>query len=259
MYLQHRNLVLPEKLESKIWRYMDFTKFISMLDTGALFFTRADSFGDRFEGTWPRPSADALITSLKEMQEKGLEICGGETGALQDWKRVSMAMRKLIAINCWHLSEHESEAMWKLYLKSNEGIAVQSTVKRLIDSLDADPRLIIHVGMVNYIDYLRDPIPSDNYLNPFLHKRKSFEHERELRALAANSKISEGDTFPGLTAENFVKEGVLVSANLDCLIESVYVAPTSPPWITHLVSRVVSRYGLKKEVFRSSLEADPLF
>ncbi len=34
----------------KIWRYLDFTKFLSYLDKKALFFTRADKLDDIFEG-----------------------------------------------------------------------------------------------------------------------------------------------------------------------------------------------------------------
>ena len=33
-----------------LWRYQDFPKFVSLLDCGELFFTRADKFEDVFEG-----------------------------------------------------------------------------------------------------------------------------------------------------------------------------------------------------------------
>jgi hypothetical protein len=36
--------------QARIWRYMDFTKFISVLENGGLFFSRADYFSDPFEG-----------------------------------------------------------------------------------------------------------------------------------------------------------------------------------------------------------------
>ena len=40
--------------DSKLWRYMDLSKFVSFLSTGALFFTRADRFEDTWEGTVTR-------------------------------------------------------------------------------------------------------------------------------------------------------------------------------------------------------------
>jgi len=39
------------------------------------------------------------------------------------------------AINCWHISDHESVAMWKLYAAGAPGIAVRSTVERFASSL----------------------------------------------------------------------------------------------------------------------------
>ena len=33
-----------------IWRYVDFTKFISYLEKNALFFVRSDQLSDRYEG-----------------------------------------------------------------------------------------------------------------------------------------------------------------------------------------------------------------
>lgn len=35
----------------KLWRYVDFAKFLQMLETRSLFFPRADKFEDTFEGT----------------------------------------------------------------------------------------------------------------------------------------------------------------------------------------------------------------
>ena len=58
---------------------------------------------------------------------------------------------KYVAVNCWHENEHESAAMWKLYIKSVEGIAIQSTYSKLKKSFINDE--IIFIGKVKYIDY----------------------------------------------------------------------------------------------------------
>ena len=39
--------------EFKVWRYMDFTKFVSMLENGGLF-SRLDKMGDQLEMTFPK-------------------------------------------------------------------------------------------------------------------------------------------------------------------------------------------------------------
>jgi hypothetical protein len=36
-----------------VWRYMSLTKFVSMLDTKSLYFSRTDKLSDPFEGSYP--------------------------------------------------------------------------------------------------------------------------------------------------------------------------------------------------------------
>jgi hypothetical protein len=36
--------------ETRLWRYMDFAKFVSLLETRSIHFARADVLGDSFEG-----------------------------------------------------------------------------------------------------------------------------------------------------------------------------------------------------------------
>src|SRR3989338_4981364 len=48
--------------DAKIWRYMDFPKFMCTLEDRALFFARADSFEDPFEGSYPRANVEARLS-----------------------------------------------------------------------------------------------------------------------------------------------------------------------------------------------------
>jgi hypothetical protein len=50
----HPTFKAPANREASLWRYMDFTKYVSMLEVKALFLARVDQFGDAFEGAWPR-------------------------------------------------------------------------------------------------------------------------------------------------------------------------------------------------------------
>jgi hypothetical protein len=50
MYQDHP-LLSPPPDDAVLWRYMDFTKFVSLLETSALFFCRPDQLGDPFEGS----------------------------------------------------------------------------------------------------------------------------------------------------------------------------------------------------------------
>src|SRR5215211_6876300 len=60
--LSKHGLRTPSNPHIKIWRYMDFAKYMSLLDTGALFFPRSDTLEDPHEGTVTVPNAAELKT-----------------------------------------------------------------------------------------------------------------------------------------------------------------------------------------------------
>src|SRR6267142_5722094 len=51
---EHESFRLPTNKDIPIWRYMDLAKYLSMLNSRGLFFPRAVSLGDPFEGSTPR-------------------------------------------------------------------------------------------------------------------------------------------------------------------------------------------------------------
>jgi hypothetical protein len=141
--------------------------------------------------------------------------------------------------------------MWKLYAKSNEAIAVKTTIEALTAVLPP----AAHVGEVKYIDFETATMPVGNMLYPFVHKRLSFEHEREVRAILPQ--------FPeGEVSEESVKahvDGHYVRVELETLIQEVYVAPLTPFWFQRLVAAVCSQYGLQVPIRRSTMDVHPLY
>ena len=124
------------------------------------------------------------------------------------------------------------------------------------------------LGQVTYIDFKNDPQPAaDNLLYPVMHKRKSFAHERELRAVIQRRPSSKNGRPLRLPADplsedfpnDLPKDGVLITLDLEQLVEKIYVAPSSPSWFRDLVEKVVLRHKLVKEVKKSDLDADPLY
>jgi len=114
MYKEHPRFLQPENDDVKVWRYMDFTKFIALLNSSCLFFSRVDRFDDPFEGSWP-----TINVLERERVPQNLPFDQHEM-YLQGTRRSpdrSQAVLKLTAVNCWHENEHESAAMWKIYVK----------------------------------------------------------------------------------------------------------------------------------------------
>jgi hypothetical protein len=203
-----------------LWRFMDFTKYVAMLHQKALFFARADEMPDPFEGLYgrrsrPDPSAHPRLKSLRER----------------------------ILLSCWHENEHESAAMWRIYLSAEDGVAVRTNVGRLKASLAA-ARDDIVLGRVRYEDPKRSAAPSNDELAPFFCKRKSFEYEQEVRALCRVDQASE-------------KPGRYLSVDLGKLIEQVVVAPSGQAWLRDLVGSVTERYGLTVPIVASTMLDPP--
>ena len=57
----------PPNDEDILWRYTNFEVFVNLLDTEALYFTRADKFEDPYEGFIPQSITDAYKQSLERV------------------------------------------------------------------------------------------------------------------------------------------------------------------------------------------------
>lgn len=250
MYKEHPVFERPDNENIKIWRYLDFTKFVSVLDKQALFFTRADRLPDPFEGSYSKANIELRPIIYKDISKDSFDKIQ------RPLQIFSKEIRRFTIMNCWHMNEYESAAMWKLYLKTDEGVAIQSTFKRLTESFYNYAEHDVYIGKVNYIDYETEWLPEGNAFYPFLHKRKSFEHERELRAII--QKVPTKDDKIDLTQEIF-DIGAYITVDLDILIEKIFVSPPTPKWFNEVVKSIVDKYNLKKEVIQSSLAEGPVY
>ena len=229
MYEQHPECTTPPQ-EAILWRYMDFTKFVSLLDRASVFFCRADKLGDPFEGSLSQPSYDAR--RLKR-----------DPNTVESWRKQMSALRylrRLGMVNCWHRSDYESDAMWKIYTDKKEGIAIRTDFASLAASFIGDEP--ISIGEVKYINYNTEVIPEQYLLDALLYKRNHFEHEREVRALKSPRDRS-----------NLPETGEYCPVDLSGLIQEVVVSPLAPIWFTELVKSVAGKFGLQSEIKRSAL------
>jgi hypothetical protein len=221
-----------------------------MLQNSALFFSRSDLIGDPFEGSLPVLNSVLRAEALQlqggvpaEKAEQVSQVLGAATRLVRRW----------IYLNCWHMNEHESAAMWKLYAAGQQAIAIRSSYRRLRHCLPSN----VHVGVVRYIDFVADTLPVGNTFSPYAYKRSSFAHEHELRAV-----LSEGppivDGVMNLHADN-PKHGAVMPVALGELIEVVYVAPTLPEWFAETVEGLTRKYSLPMPVIRSAMDRSPMY
>lgn len=248
----------PDDPDCKMWRYMDFTKFVCMLERKALYFPRIDMLGDPFECSLSRIARESRAWHLNMLSLRkavnGTEL-ERSVATVREWER------KRVFASCWHMGDYESDAMWKLYANTDEAVAVQSTYSRLQHSLDtsADTSARSYrIGKVTYLDYDSDewPAPEEDMVWRAMTKRKGFEHEREVRAVLVDepkpgTRVDSDATYPEI--------GKTVAVNLTDLVVAVYVAPFSREWFKKLVEDVLNRYRVDVPVQQSSLGKKPGF
>ena len=255
-YVYHpKEFCVPQK-DTLLWRYQDFPKFVSLIDSGELFFTRADDFEDSFEGARGFYfQKDAIYESLKpefSLKAKSILLKRGIDNPNDDEIDVLVKeetkkfiesqelKRKDYFVSCWHANERESEAMWKLYISAkNQGVAIQTTMERLCYSIG---KTGFEVGEVNYISFEK-PLNVNDV--PIWYKRTAFKHENEVRVIFKETGSS--------------KRGMPVRTDLNMLIEKVYVSPSAPLWFASLVESVLKKYGLNKKVEHSKLDENPIY
>ncbi len=189
-------------------------------------------------------------------------------------KANSQFSRRQMYINCWHMNPAESDAMWHRYTangKTNEGVAIRTTLKRLKDCFIKTSETIF-IGQVSYIDYAntllmsgiqnadtKETIPAPDYGGNFrsvLLKRNSFEHEKELRCLFWQPHIRNGKIDLGCQD---IDTGHYIQVDLDSLIESVYIAPNAGAWFRELIENTRKKNAHAFQVFHSELAEDPIF
>jgi hypothetical protein len=165
------------------------------------------------------------------------------------------------------MNDGESDAMWKIYLKASEGVAIQSTVARLKTCFNNTPDTV-YMGEVQYIDHATFAFPA---ISPFrstdyMFKRLAFQHEREVRAGTYRTDVHmeffDDRGFvktpaAGVTAENIFqcpeRKGIYLDIDVPELIDKVVVSPLSSDWFSDLVVSASKKMGYNFEVIPSEM------
>lgn len=246
MYKEHP-VFNPPPDDAVLWRYMDFTKFVSLLDRSALFFARADKLGDPFEGSLP----NAIRAKARDFFQEHLECYRTMLKSIKE-------SAKFMLISCWHESEYESAAMWRLYSRETDGIAIRTEFDLFKKSLKCSQDF--NVGRINYIDYESDPLPHNDLLSVFLCKRKNFDHEHEVRAIVQLPRPCYRNTGQKRTidvSQDICDVGDYYEVDVSLLVQEVVVAPYAHDWFVELVKSVAGRYNLGAPVVKSTLADSP--
>ena len=196
---------------------MDFTKFLSLLDRGQLYFSNLEALAtsDPHEGLLaPLNYRHREWTSINDLtpaerRELHLESMPATDQHIQFWStknsreyglRRRFYGRRALFVNCWHVNNYESVAMWSAYVSGMEGVAIVSDYKQLERSLAKSADRLFG-SKVEYLDFEKSQV--DGHLVFPLSKRMSFASENEFRLIYWDLEIQEKvDRFCSLLASS---------------------------------------------------------
>jgi len=209
---------------------MKLERFAWMLEKRALYFSSVERFEDPHEG------------ALTEIEDQEFSATYDETvRSAARFHTVTFSRRRVMA-NCWHLSTHESAAMWKLYAGTDKAVAIQSTFRRLQQTV---AHAAVGVGVVRYVDHETGRTHVHPFYGPYMHKRLWYQDEHEVRAIAYNrDKAPDG--------------GLAVVVDLQQLVTGVVVRRV-PVGLVEEVRRAALKHGLCVPVRTSALDSPPKF
>lgn len=223
--------IYPVKDDTLLWKYMSFSKFVNLL-SGNLYFNRIDSFEDVFECHFTDKTRSVL-----------------ESSQFSELLKAEPIAQHIIYVSCFHASEYETAFMWHQY-SDQDGLAVQTTGKRLKDAFNSTKELIF-LSEVKYLDYNTDYFDPSNLFRLAIHKRKSFEFEKEVRCICMKTPEGLKENQSLLDVETPI--GIKIPINLDMLIDKIYLSPYAPSYLEENVKMIMDKWELHKDVINSNL------
>ena len=229
-----------------VWRYMAHWKLENLIENSELFFPNAEILTDQYEVSVPD---SALKSKRKELQNAGLK--GRELEeelAVFHWE--TNPMKDLVLVNCWSICQHESYALWKIYLAGEKnGVAIKSTVSALRKAVQEgdDPYSEEYfIGKVKYKTHLR---PEElSRLSVITTKKPFYDFENELRLFIINYPLSEGGNVPPYD----IHVGRSVKVDLPTLIHNVYISPFADASYAKEVGQLLKLSRLKVSTLMQS-------
>jgi hypothetical protein len=222
--------------DQRIWRYLTLPSFLYLLVQKRLHFSRLWNLEDHWEGRVSRAQVNDLCIDLEDAQHLDL------APRILDLYRTFVAS---CAISCWHASDTESVAMWKLYATGPDGVAISTTVGKVDDSLNHMDHINLncHIGTVRYIDhesnvFTERPPERCTALQCLFEKRREYAHEREVRFVLVNPKSTE------------------IPLQDLSFIEQIIISPAFPAWAVSSLQSMQSAVGVTITLENSALKSD---
>lgn len=200
-------------LDKPVYRIMPIQRVLQAIKEEQLVLVKPKKWDDPFE--------NALLAAAFE---------------LEDGEQTTFAAKDSVYGQCWTL-HRETDAMWRIYSASKDGVRIMSTPRKLLKALQQSDKKFhavrCFVGRVQYLykaDLLKtfgriDLMSTDGsgIAESLLYKRKEFTHEREVR-LIYNGPDGEclSDVYPFKIDVNEVFDKLTFDPRMDPVLRRAY-------------------------------------
>lgn len=249
--------------ETRLWRYMAFDQLVSLLAKRKLWFSRAVALqdADPYEGTLPEENVRRSAVDLA-LEMPMLNVLPQEK--LDQFVESHRSFQKIFNLNlvsCFNVAEHESNAMWHVYGKGANCVALTTTLGELKECFGPFVDYDVFIGQIKYIDYSKAFLDESNLLSPLLHKASFYSYENEVRCLIMddgdNSLFDDNEPSPfnELLGESsrLYSPGAYVPVDLSKLLKEIVIGPRADKWFIETVRDVLHKYGVEVQAKSSIL------
>ena len=236
-------MVKNAMLHTPIYRYMEFSYLIELLETGILFVPNRQRFSDL------REHSKSYIKTIEEAK-KCLEIMpsfSSRTYHRKQQERHAQIWNQ--AVLCWTYDAHgkdkqnnelgENYLMWRCHANKHFVCRIRTTIDRFVESL----KPVTHDILISPIDYV--PHPSDHLANDpsrVFKKPAFYQDEQEVRFVVLHNDWR----------KCMAKEDILLNVNPSKLIDEI----TLSPFINREEERILEA-RLREVISDSSIKVRP--
>jgi hypothetical protein len=222
--------------ETVIWRYMGLDKFLDLLLNDTITFTKVSIASDKNEIKW--------ILKILEETDGYKTHSEGATKYIEKLRDTSF-------ISCWTMKERESRPLWATYLdNSKQGVAIKTTVKKLINSIEWDDFGFSY----QIVDYRNDFVFEElQSLNIAINtKNPAYLEESEVRfhVFCDDNQLPDRPEFEEI--KKVVKrqlkkrsengKTLKFDINLELLVSNIMISPYCSSWQRKNVEKLIENY-----------------
>lgn len=224
-------------LNTKIYRYIDFTYLLDMLKNKKLYVANRASFSDRRDSKGEKASLEEIGNELDVVSKQTKK-----SRREQDIKQKDIRKQ---CISCWTLNTNEegkfkeNYLLWKSHDNKKLVCRISTTIGKMIDSLESISSDVI-ISKVSYHDPLHLHIHHIYYDYEVFGKTSFYSEEREVRFLFITNN-NESYFYLDINTENFLSEITL----------SPFINPTLRNFLSE---QLISQYPfLKDKISKSNI------